>query len=72
MTGPTRRPVVAERSTSRQHWPTFLPGGDGVGYPSELYDRALHDWTRHPFDLPNQAAGGRRKRRMTEVVWCNF
>jgi DNA adenine methylase len=42
------------------------------GYPSEPYDRALHDWTRHEFDLPNQAAGGRHKRRMTEVVWCNF
>jgi DNA adenine methylase len=42
------------------------------GYPSEMYDRRLRGWTRHTFVLPNQAAGGRRKRRMTEVVWCNF
>lgn len=42
------------------------------GYPSDLYDTRLRDWTRHEFTLPNQAAGGKRKRRMTEVVWCNF
>ena len=42
------------------------------GYPSELYDRRLHDWKRYEFVLPNQAAGGKTKRRMTEVVWCNF
>jgi DNA adenine methylase len=42
------------------------------GYPSELYDSVLHDWTRHEFDLPNNAAGGKTKRRMIEVLWCNF
>lgn len=42
------------------------------GYPSEVYDRWLRQWTRHEFTLPNQAAGGKRKRRMTEVLWCNF
>jgi DNA adenine methylase len=42
------------------------------GYPSEMYDRCLKDWTRHEFALPNQAASGKQKRRMTEVVWCNF
>ena len=42
------------------------------GYPSAMYDRRLRDWTRHEFALPNQAAGGKRKRWMTEVVWCNF
>lgn len=42
------------------------------GYPSEMYDRSLKDWTRHEFTLPNQAAGGKQKRLMTEVVWCNF
>jgi DNA adenine methylase len=42
------------------------------GYPSELYDRRLNDWTRHTFDLPNHASGEREKRRMTEVVWCNY
>jgi DNA adenine methylase len=42
------------------------------GYPSPMYDRALSAWNRRQFDLPNQAAGGSSKRRMTEVVWCNF
>lgn len=42
------------------------------GYRSALYDRLLATWTRHEFVLPNQAAGGKQKRRMTEVVWCNY
>ena len=42
------------------------------GYPSELYDSMLKGWTRHAFELPNNAAGGAVKRRMTEVLWCNF
>lgn len=42
------------------------------GYASELYDSMLEGWNRHTFDLPNNAAGGDTKRRMTEVVWCNF
>lgn len=42
------------------------------GYPSELYNTQLSDWNRHDFDLPNNAAGGERKSRMTESVWCNF
>jgi DNA adenine methylase len=42
------------------------------GYPSDLYDGALAGWTRHRFDLPNNAAGGGTKRRMEEVLWCNF
>ena len=42
------------------------------GYPCDLYDKQLHDWNRHTFDLPNNAAGGDKKRRMTEVVWCNY
>jgi DNA adenine methylase len=42
------------------------------GYPCALYDRMLKGWSRHPFDLPNNAAGGKRKKRETEVVWCNF
>jgi DNA adenine methylase len=41
-------------------------------YPSALYDGALSEWTRHTFDLPNHAAGGKRKGRETEVLWCNF
>jgi DNA adenine methylase len=42
------------------------------GYANELYDTALSSWNRHTFELPNNAAGGRRKRRMTECLWCNF
>ena len=42
------------------------------GYRSALYDTMLADWTRHDFDLPNNAAGGREKRRMTECVWTNY
>jgi DNA adenine methylase len=42
------------------------------GYDCGLYADRLKDWTRHTFDLPNNAAGGAEKRRMTEVVWCNF
>jgi DNA adenine methylase len=42
------------------------------GYPSALYDSALAGWNRHDFDLANHAAGGAKKRRMTEAVWCNF
>jgi DNA adenine methylase len=42
------------------------------GYRSELYDKELKGWKRHEFDVANSAAGGKTKRRMTEVVWCNF
>lgn len=42
------------------------------GYPSELYDSKLADWTRHTFDLPNNASNGKVKDRETEVLWCNF
>jgi DNA adenine methylase len=42
------------------------------GYPSELYDAALKGWSRHEFDVANNAAGGGTKRRMTEVVWTNY
>jgi DNA adenine methylase len=42
------------------------------GYPSELYDGRLFGWKRKTFDLPNNAAGGTEKRRMTEVLWMNY
>jgi DNA adenine methylase len=41
------------------------------GYPSPLYDAALAGWNRYPFDVPNNAAGGAKKGRETEIVWCN-
>jgi len=42
------------------------------GYPSPLYGRELAGWRRETFDLPNNAAGGKGKRRMTECVWMNY
>jgi DNA adenine methylase len=44
------------------------------GYRSDLYDEAAaeHGWRREDFDLPNNAAGGKSKRRMTESLWMNF
>lgn len=44
------------------------------GYDSELYLAAekAQGWTRHTFELPNNSAGGDSKRRMQEIVWCNF
>jgi DNA adenine methylase len=42
------------------------------GYPSRLYDQALARWSRRTFELPNNAAGGERKGRETEVLWMNF
>ena len=42
------------------------------GYPSGLYDTELRDWERHEIKIPNAAAGGKKKREMTEVVWMNF
>lgn len=42
------------------------------GYPSAMYDGALRGWTRHAFEKANHAAGGKAKRRMTEVVWTNY
>jgi DNA adenine methylase len=42
------------------------------GYASRLYDSELRDWTRHEFDLPNNASGAKTKKRKREIVWCNF
>jgi DNA adenine methylase len=44
------------------------------GYPSALYEQALHPprWRRLDFDISNHASGGKEKRRMTECLWVNF
>lgn len=44
------------------------------GYRSRLYDNfaAVAGWNREDFDLPNNAAGGVTKRRMTECLWKNY
>ena len=54
----------------------FINSVDGKviisGYRSALYDSELREWNRKEFDLPNNAAGGKSKRRMTECVWMNY
>lgn len=44
------------------------------GYPSKLYDdfAAANNWHYLDFEMPNHAAGGDKKRRMTERVWMNY
>ncbi len=44
------------------------------GYRSEMYDAVAErcGWTRHEFSIPNNAAGGKEKRRMVECVWTNY
>ncbi len=44
------------------------------GYRSKRYDStaAAAKWGRADFDLPNNSAGGKEKRRMTECLWMNF
>lgn len=42
------------------------------GYGNALYDAVLRDWNRHTCEIANHAAGGATKRRMEEVLWCNF
>lgn len=70
--------VYAHEMTGSQHFDLLLQvkGCKGKvmlsGYRSKLYDDALASWNRHDFDLPNNAAGGDEKRRMTESLWCNF
>jgi len=44
------------------------------GYPSRLYveSAAWYNWRREEFKIPNNAAGGQKKRTMTECVWMNY
>jgi DNA adenine methylase len=42
------------------------------GYPSALYDTFLAGWGRREIPRPNNAASGKKKRLMTEVLWFNF
>ncbi len=54
---------------------TTLLGCKGMvmisGYASDLYDKMLTGWGRHIFSIPNHAAGGKKKRRMEEVLWLS-
>jgi DNA adenine methylase len=42
------------------------------GYGNPLYDDALAGWHREVVTVPNSASGGKTKRLMEEVIWCNF
>lgn len=44
------------------------------GYRSALYDGEAESmgWRRTDFELPNNAAAGKSKRRVTECVWSNY
>jgi DNA adenine methylase len=44
------------------------------GYDSDLYRQYAkkHKWKSVKFDLPNNSAGGKSKRRMVEVCWMNY
>jgi len=72
-------PDVYQHEMSRQDHEEFLDAclackGYVVisGYDCDLYRERLAKWQRYAFELPNNAAGGDSKRRMTEVVWCNY
>jgi DNA adenine methylase len=44
------------------------------GYDNPLYRKAeaSYGWGRREVELPNNAAGGKTKRRMTEIFWANY
>ena len=44
------------------------------GYKNDLYVEAEQKfgWNRYEKETPNHAAGGEKKRIMTECVWTNY
>lgn len=42
------------------------------GYRCAMYDDALRSWNRVDWDIANNSAGGKTKRRMIESLWMNF
>ena len=70
--------VYAHEMTIEQHHELLdvLNSVDGYvmlsGYRNEIYDKRLGGWIRHDFNLPNNSAGGGKKRRMIESLWCNW
>lgn len=76
----TAKSVYRHEMTPEQHVEllSLLPDLRGhwmlSGYDSKLYQSFFKDFphTRYEFDLPNNAASGPTKRRMTEVLWTNI
>lgn len=72
--------VYKHEMTRQDHWDlcNHLAVIEGKfilsGYDNEVYQGFAHDygWRRADFDLPNNAASGEVKRRMTECVWMNY
>ena len=42
------------------------------GYANPLYEALLKDWRQVKFNVPNNAASGKKKARREEVLWLNF
>jgi DNA adenine methylase len=42
------------------------------GYPSDLYEELYAGWRKVSFEVANNAAGGKQKARMEEMLWLNF
>lgn len=42
------------------------------GYQNAMYEDLLGQWHRVTWDVPNHAAAGETKQRMTECLWMNF
>jgi len=77
----TTSAVYGEYEMSEQDHQDLLETLTGIkgrfllsAYRSERYDAFArqHGWRRVDFDLPNNAAGGKSKRRMIESVWMNY
>jgi DNA adenine methylase len=74
-TGEYEHEMTAEQHTQLLSLLTTLKGRFLLsGYRSHLYDgfAEKHGWNRHEFDLPNNSAGGNKKRRMKECVWTSY
>jgi DNA adenine methylase len=41
-------------------------------YRTPLYDINLRHWRKVTREIPNHAAGGKEKRKMTEYLWMNY
>lgn len=71
--------IYNHEMTKRQHLDLIqtLNGCKGKvmlsGYDNKLYRKALGtNWNRYEFDVPNNSAGGKKKKRKTEIVWINW